>query len=244
MLKYLRQLINRSVLVLGLLAAWAGLSGCQSQQAASHPSPAADQAATAAPTPAPPTGLVAGQTPSATSTPAVVAPTPDTSPSMLLREGDNVKITFPGAPSLDTQQTIRRDGKITLDMVGEVKAAGLTPHEMELQLLKVYDSQLVVKEVSVTVQMSAFTIYVTGAVMRPGRVVSDRVETPLEAVIEAGLDQNRANLKKVKVIRENDNGQTEEFMLNLYDVLHGKPTKPFTLKPMDKIYVPEKFSWF
>jgi polysaccharide export outer membrane protein len=231
MLKYLRQKINRTALVLGLLAGWAVLSGCQSQEVTFHPPPVPGHDATGAA--------------AATTTPAApLAPPQDNAASMPLREGDSVKISFPGAPSLDTVQIIRLDGKITLSMVGEMKAAGLTPKELETQLLKAYDPQLVVKEVSVTVQTAVFTVYVTGAVLRPGKVTSERVETPLEAVIEAGIDHTKANLKKVKIIRENGNGQTEQFVLNLDDVLKGKPAKPFILKPMDSIYVPEKFMWY
>src|SRR5580704_9165968 len=55
--------------------------------------------------------------------------------TLVLHEGDTVHVAFPGAPKLDSMQTIRRDGKITLDVVGEVMAAGLTPHELEQQLL-------------------------------------------------------------------------------------------------------------
>jgi polysaccharide export outer membrane protein len=227
MLKSLRQKINRAAWVLGLVAGWAGLCGCQSRPVKTHPAPTADASAPGPGSPAASTG-----------------PAADNSSSISLREGDVVRIAFPGAPSLDTTQTIRRDGKITLDMVGEMKAAGLTPTDLQQQLLKAYDNQLVVKEVTVTVQTSVFVVYVTGAVLRPGKLVTDRVETPLEAVIEAGIDSSRSNLKKILVIRENE-GRTERFMLNLDDVLHkGKPTVPFILKPMDKIYVPEKFSWF
>jgi polysaccharide export outer membrane protein len=232
MLKCLHQKINRAALVLGLLAGWAVLSGCQSPPATSHP-PAASGHDESTATPAP-----------GASSAAAATPAPENSASMVLREGDTVKISFPGAPTLDDVQTIRLDGKITLKMVGEMKAAGLTPQELEAQLLKAYDPQLVVKEVSVTVQTSVFIVYVTGAVLRPGKVTSDRVETPLEAIIEAGIDHNKANLKKVVVVRENSNGATERFKLNLDAVLKGKPGEPFTLKPMDTIFVPEKFMWY
>jgi polysaccharide export outer membrane protein len=236
MLKCVHQKIIRAAWVLGLLAGWAGLSGCASHPVASPPPPGPSRDASAA-------APAASTAPANPAPPA--APAADNSPSMLLREGDAVRITFPGAPSLDTVQTIRRDGKITLDMVGEMKAAGLTALELQQQLLKAYGDQLVVKEVTVTVQTSVFVVYVTGAVLRPGKLTSDRVETPLEAVIEAGIDHAKSNLKKILVIRENiENGKTETFHLNLDDVMRGKPTVPFTLKSMDKIYVPEKFSWF
>jgi polysaccharide export outer membrane protein len=228
MLKDACQKITQAVWVLGLLAGWAGLCGCQSRPRPSDSAP------------------ILTPSPIISTTPVSATSTAETnSPSMVLREGDTVRIAFPGAPSLDTIQVIRQDGKITLDMVGEMKAAGLTPKELEQQLLKAYYDQLVVKEVTVTVQASQFVVYVTGAVLRPGKLISDRVETPLEAVIEAGIDNSKSNLKKVVIIRENtENGRTESFKLNLDDVMKGRPTVPFTLKSMDKIYVPEKFTWW
>jgi polysaccharide export outer membrane protein len=226
MLKFLAQEIKRATVAFGLLAGWAVICGCESQPMNSQPPPGPSNGAGAS--------TVATPTAAATDNPS----------AMVLRESDILRISFPGAPSLDSIQTIRRDGKITLDMVGEIKAAGLTAPALEQQLLKAYGDQLVTKEVTVTVQTSVFVVYVTGAVLRPGKLVSDRVETPLEAVIEAGLDPAKANLKKIVVIRENVNGQTQHFNLNLDDVIKGKTTVPFTLRSMDKIYVPEKFTWF
>jgi polysaccharide biosynthesis/export protein len=164
--------------------------------------------------------------------------------SLLLKEGDTIRIAFPGAPTLDSSQTIRRDGKITLDMVGEVNAAGMTPHALEQELLQKFGDQLVVKEVSVTVQSSTFIIYVTGSVLRPGRLTSERRLTPLQAVIESGIDHTRANLKNVTVIRDLPNGHREKFKLNLSEELKGEPTPSFALKPFDIIFVPERFSWY
>lgn len=163
---------------------------------------------------------------------------------LVLREGDTVRISFPGAPSLNTVQQIRRDGRITLPLIGEFKAAGLTPPDMEKELLTQYGPQLQTKEVSVSVDSSAFPIYVTGAVIRPGRILPDRPLTVLQAIIEAGgFDYTRADLKKVRVIR-NENGQTQHYTLNLKAVLQGGQPEQFKLKPSDIIYVPERFTWF
>lgn len=169
---------------------------------------------------------------------------PSESASMVLSEGDVLKISFSGAPNLDTTQTIRRDGKITVDPAGEIQASGLTPHQVETELLDKLGSILVVKQVSVIVQASGFVVYVTGAVDHGGRIVADRRLTPLEAVIEAGYDMEKSNLKRVTVIRETANGQTQKFRLNLDEPLHGRTTQPFVLQPLDIIYVPEKFTWY
>src|SRR5438876_2556030 len=80
--------------------------------------------------------------------------------SIVLREGDVVKVTFPGAPNLNASQPIRRDGRITLQLVGEVQASGKTPSDLEKELIKLYGPQLQTKEVSVTLESSAFPVYV------------------------------------------------------------------------------------
>ncbi len=164
--------------------------------------------------------------------------------SLALREGDMLRIIFPGAPSLNTDQQIRRDGMITLPQGGELKAVGKTPAELEAELLKLFGPQLQIKEVSVTVSSAVFPVYVTGAVLRPGKIMSDRPITALEAVMEAGgFDYTKANLKAVVIVRHED-GQVRNFTLNLKLPLDGKKSEPFYLKPSDIVYVKEKFSLF
>lgn len=164
--------------------------------------------------------------------------------SLVLAEGDTLRIVFPGAANLDTTQVIRRDGKITVDPAGEIDAAGLTPHALERAILAKLGSQLVVKEVSVTVQSSAFSIYVIGAVQRSGRIVADRRLTLLQAVIEAGIDNEKSDLKRVTILREHPEGHTLRFRVNLKAQLEGMPFTPFALQPMDIVQVPQRFSWF
>lgn len=178
-----------------------------------------------------------------TSAPSIEGTQTNKSPALLLREGDTLRISFPGAPTLNTVQQIRRDGNITLPLIGEFKAAGLAPSEAEKELLKLYDPHLQVKEVNVAVESSAFAVYVTGAVLRPGKIMSDRPISAMEAVVEAGINHSRANLKAVRIIRQ-ENGRTEYHSVNLKVLLQGKPAESFALKPSDIIYVPERFTWF
>jgi polysaccharide export outer membrane protein len=168
----------------------------------------------------------------------------DPSQAISLREGDILKMSFPGAPNLNTTQQVRRDGKIALPLVGEIKAAGMAPAELEKEIIKLYSSQLVSKEVSVTVESSSFPVFVTGAVLRPGKVSSNRPITAIEAIMEAGgFDYAKANLKAVRVIRQEE-GRVKNYSINLRLVLEGQQTELFYLKPSDIVYVPERFSWF
>jgi protein involved in polysaccharide export with SLBB domain len=96
----------------------------------------------------------------------------------------------------------------------------------------------------VEVQSSAYPLYITGAVLRPGKIMSDHRMTALDAVMEAGgFDYARANLKAVVVIRK-EAGGTRNYIVNLKDVIDGKTGEPFYLKPGDIVFVQEKFNWF
>lgn len=161
-----------------------------------------------------------------------------------LNPGDTIKIAFPGAPNLDTTQQIRRDGRVNLAIIGEVKVADKTPAQLEKDLADAYSSQLISKEVKVTVVSSTFSVYVSGAVMKPGKVVAERALTAFDAIMEAGgLDPARANAKKVLVIRQED-GQIKSYPINVDAMLKGRGSEPFYLKAHDTVQVPEKISWF
>jgi polysaccharide export outer membrane protein len=164
--------------------------------------------------------------------------------AIILREGDVVRLAFPGAPNLDDTQQIRRDGKLSLKQVGDIVAAGKTLSDLEKEVLKRYEEQLVVKQVSVTLGSSAYPVFVIGAVLKPGKLMADRPLTVFEAVMEAGgPDFARAKLKEVLLLRENGTG-VSTFKFNLKDTLDGRSTSQFYVRPSDVIYVREKFSWF
>jgi polysaccharide export outer membrane protein len=164
---------------------------------------------------------------------------------MVLREGDAIRVTFPAAPELDqTNVQIKQDGRISLKIVGEVPAAGLTVAGLERELLKLYGPQLQSKQLTVAVESSALSIYVTGAVLRPGKVISQRPLTALEAIMEAGgFDYAKANQKAVAIIRR-QSGAVQRYKVNLKNELSGRETQPFNLKSYDIVYVPERFVWF
>jgi polysaccharide export outer membrane protein len=163
---------------------------------------------------------------------------------VVFREGDSVKITFPNAPKLDSTQKVRRDGKIVLPVFGEIQASGLTPSELEKEVLKEFGSQLVTKEVSVILESSSYPVFITGAVVHAGKITAERPLTALEAIMEAGgFDYAKANLKNVKVIRTEEDG-VKTFTLDFRGVLKGQKSNPFYLKPSDILYISEKFTLF
>lgn len=160
--------------------------------------------------------------------------------SVELREGDVVRITFPGAPSLNTVQQVRRDGKITLDQVGELDVAGQTPAQVEAEILRRYENRLVTKQVVVTVESSAFPVYVSGAVLRPGKILVSQAISIVEAIMEAGgFDENRAKSSAVVVTRM-VNGVPKSYRLDVRAMITGRSATRFYLQPNDVIYVPSR----
>ncbi|MDP3072983.1 MAG: polysaccharide biosynthesis/export family protein [Opitutaceae bacterium] len=175
------------------------------------------------------------------------APTPTTQVKpgvQILNPGDVIKVSFPGSTTLDMTQQIRRDGMLNLYLVGEVKAVDKTPAQLEKDLVALYASQITSKEVKVTVVSSAFSVFVTGAVMKPGKVTSERELTAFDAIMEAGgFDESRANKKRVRIVRQ-DGGKIENFEIDFKKVLEGRGGEPFYLKAHDTVYVPERITWF
>jgi polysaccharide export outer membrane protein len=156
---------------------------------------------------------------------------------MPLAAGDVVELSFFGAPELNVTQAIRRDGKITLRLIGELQAAGKRPDELRNEVTKLYESQLQIKEVSVFVKSPA-PVFVTGSVLNPAKIPTDRPLTVLEAISEAGgVDARTAEVRSVVVIRH-ENGRRSGYIIDLEPALAGQPGDAFYLKPFDIVYVP------
>jgi polysaccharide export outer membrane protein len=171
-------------------------------------------------------------------------PTPAGADAGKLREGDILRITFPGASNLDTTQHIRSDGKILLPLIGDMTVTELTVPLLEKELKTRYASQLVSNQVIVTVDSDSFTVYVTGAVVHPGKISASHPLTALEAVMESGgPDRTKANMKKVKVTRR-EGSHYQPYIVNLQKAMDGEKTPPFYLQSGDIVDVPEKFVLF
>jgi polysaccharide export outer membrane protein len=165
---------------------------------------------------------------------------------VVLKEGDVIRVVFPNGDKMDSVETIRRDGKITLRIIGDVTAAGKTPRKLQQELVEKYSKEIVSsQDISVVVESSVFPVYVMGAVLHPGKVTGDHALTVLEAIMEAGgFDPDKAQLKSVKVVRTQA-GRTQTFVINLKGVQKpGSPVEVFLLQPNDIVMVPQKLVLF
>ena len=158
--------------------------------------------------------------------------------TMVLMAGDEVEISFLGAPDLNTTQVLRRDGAITLKLLGDVQAAGKTPKELRNELMQKYASQLQVKEVTVVLRTPA-PVFVSGAVLKAGSIPMGHPMTALEAIMQAGgFNETEAEVRNVIVIRH-DGSKYRGYSINFKPLLRkGAPEPIFYLQPFDIVYVP------
>jgi polysaccharide export outer membrane protein len=161
-------------------------------------------------------------------------------PGGSLAPGDEIKVMFSGAPDLNTQQKIQPTGKVSLPTIGEVTAAGKSVTTLQQQLTALYQPHLQDSTVTVSLAAAAAGVYVSGAVLRPGKLPLDRPMTVLEAVMEAGGFTPMASTKQVVVIR-NEQGKSRNYVLNLHQAIHGSESTPFYVRPYDVIFVKESF---
>jgi len=182
--------------------------------------------------------LVGGTLTAITTAEAQVPATTENAPQpIILREGDELLINFPGASSLNTQQRIRSDGRITLDLIGEVSPVGLTPVQFQERLSELYASQLVSNEVTVRLTSRQFFVYMNGSVGTNGRLEFDRPVTLLEAVMASGFADGTVNLSKVKLMRL-EGKKVKTWVIDLNRVIDGKSEENPELKQGDMIIVP------
>ncbi len=134
---------------------------------------------------------------------------------------------------------VRVDGNISLPLVHEVKAQGLTPLKLKENLTERFKEFIENPNVSVTVmEANSFKVYVSGQVKAPG-VYRLRSETTLLQIIPvAGGFTEWANQKKILIIRK-ENGKEKRITVNYKKILKGdSPDSNTVLKAGDTIIVP------
>ena len=141
-------------------------------------------------------------------------------------------------PELSRKVPVRPDGKVSLPLVNDIQAAGLTPSELRQQLATKLAEYVPTPEVAVIVQeVQSLKVAVVGAVKTPGRFMLKSPATVLECIALAqGLTEFAAR-ERIVVLRQNGN-QTQRIPFNYRKVADGSDQENFFVKPGDIIVVP------
>lgn len=121
-------------------------------------------------------------------------------------------------PDFSSNYSVRPDGKITIPLVGDLQAAGLTPQRLSDQLEQALSEYINKPDVTVTIQqVNSKKFFLTGEIYRPGEYPLVTPTRIFDALSNAGGFRDFANKKKIILIRGN-----ERYRFNYQDVLKGR----------------------
>lgn len=143
-------------------------------------------------------------------------------------------------PEVSRNVPVRPDGNISLPLVGDVHAAGLTPGDLRNELEVRFSQYLKNPSVSVIVsEIRSQRVNILGQVARPGTYPLIPPMTVIDAVATAGGLKEFAKSGKIYVLRTLPNGQRQRIKFDYNDVLKGKRgSKDLLLQTLDTVVVP------
>jgi polysaccharide biosynthesis/export protein len=166
-----------------------------------------------------------------------VAATAD--PSYTIGPEDVINIAVWKEPDFTATVPVRPDGKISLQLIGDVQAAGKTPAVLADDLTALLKKYIAEPRVTVMVTtINSRRVFLLGEITRPGPIVITAGMTVLQAIAAAGGPTVYANSKKIYVLRT-ENGHETRFPFNYKEALKGGVGgQNIPLKPGDTIVVP------
>jgi polysaccharide export outer membrane protein len=161
----------------------------------------------------------------------------------LLRRGDKVEVEVLFYPELTQVTSVRPDGMITAQGVGDVPALGRRPEEVAADIEAYYSKLL--RDPMTTVNVLDFgerRAYLFGQVNRPGFVSLEQRMTLTQALASVGSVTEDAKVATVVLLRRKSANTAQAYRLDLRDVLKGKSlAADVVLQPDDVVYVPRTF---
>jgi polysaccharide export outer membrane protein len=156
-----------------------------------------------------------------------------------LHAGDVISLDYRYTPEFNQTVTIQPDGYVTLDIVGDVKIAGLTLDEVHDQIVKMASSRLNHPELNLTLKDFEHPyIVVAGEVAKPGKFELRDDTTALQAIMLAGGFKDSARDTKVVLFRRINQQMAEVRQLNLHNVHRTSDLEHDTeLQPGDMLLV-------
>lgn len=162
-----------------------------------------------------------------------------TDPGYVIGAQDELHISVWKEPDVTRTVPVRPDGKISLPLINDIQAAGLTPVQLAALITEKLNKYLTEPQVTVIVTATnSRRIFIMGEVGRPGAYALLPDMTILQALSGAGGFSQFANLKGIYVLR-NENGKQVKYPFNYKEVIKGeRPQQNILLKPGDTVVVP------
>ena len=170
--------------------------------------------------------------------PAEAAPDVGAVSDYVIGADDTLHISVWKEPDLSETLPVRPDGKISMPLLNDIPAAGLTPLQLKDSITEKLKKYIADPRVTVVVTaMNSRRIFVTGEVLHTGPMALLPHMTVLQALAQAGFTQF-ANPKNIYLLRT-ENGKQEKLPFNYKEVVKGNhPEQNIALKAGDTLVVP------
>ena|SRR5271157_5656748 len=154
--------------------------------------------------------------------------------------GDGLDINVWKEGELSKAVLVRPDGMITLPLIGEVKAVGLTPNQLQDQLTASLSKVLSDPQVTViVVGVNSLSYNVMGNIIKPGYYPLTHPVTILDAIALGGGFRDFAKEKKIYLLRTDSSGKQHKIYFNYKEVIKGRNmAQNILLEPRDTLVVP------
>ncbi len=162
----------------------------------------------------------------------------------VLQPSDLIRVLIFQEPDLLREVRITQEYTITLPLIGTIDLRGRTVRQTEEIIRSLYDKDYLVNpQVNLTVlEYTQRTVQVVGSVNQPGVVVfpPEQKMGLVEAIARAGGQSRIADLKRVRLTRTSAEGKTENFIINVDDMMKGASGEQWLLLKGDVVFVPER----
>ena len=174
-------------------------------------------------------------------------------PEYRLGFGDELEIKFFNNQRFNETVTVRPDGRITMERIGDLYVTGMTPSQIDSLITVTYAEIIRDPEVTVFVRkFGSYQVYVLGEVAHPGGYPVERNMTIVQVLAVAGGVPYSAALSSVMILRQNRNEEIQALMIDISGYLQGErmmitmvdkeievSVNDFFIQPLDIVYVPK-----
>lgn len=225
------KICSRFAIVLAATLFVCANAAAQGTAPAVPPKPATAVATPAGAQPTPATAVV----PPAAAKPAGIAVPSD----YVLGPDDLIGVLFWREPEMSGDVAVRPDGMISLPLIGDVKAAGLSPDTLKKGIEEAATKFITEPNVTILVkQINSRRVFITGEVTNPGSYPLANPRTVMQLIALAGGLKEYADAKHITIMRT-ENGRQRSYKFNYKDVAKGKSlAQNIQLLPGDTVVVP------
>jgi polysaccharide export outer membrane protein len=160
-------------------------------------------------------------------------------PGYVIGAGDQLRVVFWGEQNMSAEVAVRPDGMISLPLLNDVTASGLTPDELRVRVAERAAPFVDVPVTVVVVQINSRNVFITGEISSPGPYPINQPTSVMQLIAQAGGLLEWADEDSIVILRNDALGNPIAIQFNYNDVVRRRNLRQnIQLQPGDTVVVP------